>query len=110
EEYRVDAQNQPEGDEDLDDAGAVEPDLRRVEFCGDEEAERLGHEELGVDMRNEKERAREAQERYPVRQIEILGNIHPLTPPPFSSVESNGSEAALKVRKGEAAKIADQLT
>src|SRR6516165_3249607 len=57
-----DAEDQADGEHDLDDTGKIHPELGRLEFGGDEETERSRLSKLGVDVRDQEQTADQAQD------------------------------------------------
>ena len=77
---RQDRKDQTESKKALNDAGSIHPRRRRIEFRRLEEAERLGHKELGVDMRDEEQPADQPQDVEFVGEVEILYQIRHCPP------------------------------
>src|SRR5450432_1845722 len=69
----VNVEQQEEGEKGLDRAGEIHPELRRLETDIHVELQRLRHRDLADDMRNEEQRADDAQKIEFVEQVEFIG-------------------------------------
>jgi hypothetical protein len=72
----IDAEEQKDRQESLDRGGDIHPELRRFEAGGDVKFQGLWYRELADDMRDEEQRAGNAQQIEPVQQIEFVGQRH----------------------------------
>src|ERR1039457_802271 len=70
----VDVENQTGGEHDLDGAGQIHPEFRRLEPGGDEEAKRRRDVEFAVNVRNHEQPADQSQDVEFVEQIEVGGD------------------------------------
>jgi hypothetical protein len=82
-EHGEDAENQPDREYRLDHAGDIHPKRRRLKLGRDEKAQRLGHEKLGVDVRDEERPADETHDVEAVERIESLIEPRHRRVPPF---------------------------